>query len=310
MQKKLAHRKLALAASRKGYKVQIVRGALTNNLRLVPTNGETLVTTLTLDASKTGYADASVQEVLSDIRKLNCSAQIVNESDSVIEYDKTAMVNDAMRCVKELGGEIVAYSTEGLTKENLFAVLFEVPKDRTSSLTDRAYKAAMENLGYINGGILSTDTTMYGAYMNYTTPGWVQVGDEPDRGHKYGTIWGSTVVDTGKLQGTDSIPAWVRRYYKKISKRTLADLFDMSVSELKQQEQRFSDAYGGDEIDSYLYAKSPYLDALSGRGYELLTVLADGSVGYITGLGRNQPSFYIVSQDEIEACIQGNQGES
>lgn len=71
MKKNIAHRKLALAASRKGYRVQIVRGAATNNLRLISAKGETLVTTLALDASKTGYADASVAAALGDIRKLN-----------------------------------------------------------------------------------------------------------------------------------------------------------------------------------------------------------------------------------------------
>lgn len=73
MKKNIAHRKLALAASKKGYKVQIVRGAATNNLRLVPAKGKTLVTTLALDASKKGYADASVTTALGDISKLNAS---------------------------------------------------------------------------------------------------------------------------------------------------------------------------------------------------------------------------------------------
>lgn len=73
MQKKIAHRKLALAASRKGYKVQIHVNASTDNLRLVAPDGKAYATTLKLDAAK-GYTEESVNAALADIRNLNCAA--------------------------------------------------------------------------------------------------------------------------------------------------------------------------------------------------------------------------------------------
>ena len=75
MQKKVAHHKLALAASRKGYRVQIHITAAKDNLRLIAPNGIVYATTLKLDSSK-GYTEESVNEAICDIRELNSAKDV------------------------------------------------------------------------------------------------------------------------------------------------------------------------------------------------------------------------------------------
>lgn len=75
MKKAQAHRRLALAASKKGYRVQIHKTAKEDNLRLVAPDGSVLTTTLTVNASRE-YDTPSVMEAIGDIEKLNSSIKL------------------------------------------------------------------------------------------------------------------------------------------------------------------------------------------------------------------------------------------